>query len=97
MSAATPLIRESEFCHQFIKNGHKIDYGFNSGEGFDFKVFLFIGNNFWKIKVNGEDLSLHLVSNYSSKSNVFDKSYKMAFSGGADTVGLIDVSNESFV
>ena len=94
-SGAAHLISDSQFCQKFIANDLKIDYGFGSGQGSDSKAFLVIGHNYWKIDVNVNNLTLELISNYSSMSIGFDNSYKMAFSDGVDTLGLIDVRTES--
>ena len=94
-SLATDLIPNSEFCEKFIENDLKIDYGFSSGQGSDLKAFLVIGHNYWKIDINIDHMYMRLISDYSSMSNGFDNYFKMAISGGADTVGLIHVRTES--
>ena len=95
-SAATHLIPDSHFCRQFIKNGYKIDLGFNRGIGSDSSGFMVIKNNVWKLKVIPQEPTLRFVSKDSSITNGFDN-YYMGLSGGADTLMLIDVSNDSFV
>ena len=90
------MISDSDFCKKFIENDYKIDFGFNSGQGSDLKALLLIGHKYWEIDVNVNNLTLNLVLNNSSEPYYLETApnYKMAFSGGNGTVGLIDVRTE---